>query len=175
MTIDPVDPHLAHDHIAAVFHDREAAESAVEALLTQGFGSEHLGVAVHDENPVDFEHDAEAELVHDTAVGIAAGTPLGAVAGLTIGVLAATGVGAIGVGGVLALSAASALWGGMLGGYLGTGAGEVGWEEHQEFGYVSLDPGEVLIVVCSHGEPDAVRSLLNESGGRLISKAETEP
>ncbi len=175
MISDPLDPHLAHDHIAAVFHDRDAAESAVEALRKHGFGSEHLGVAVHDENPVDFEHDAEAELVHDTAVGVATGAPLGAVAGLAIGVLAATGVGAIGVGGILALSAASALWGGMLGGYLGTTAGESGWEEHQEFGYVSLDPGEVLIVVCSHDEPDAVRSLLKESGGRLISKAKTEP
>ncbi len=175
MTIDPLDPHLAHDHIAAVFHDRDAAESAVEALRKQGFGSEHLGVAVHDENPVDFEHDTDSEILHDAAVGVATGAPLGAIAGLAIGVLAATGVGAIGVGGVLALSAASALWGGMLGGYLGTGVGEVGWEEHEQFGFVALEPGEVLIVVCSHGEPDAVRSLMTESGGRLISKDKTQP
>ncbi len=67
--------------------------------------------------------------------------------------LVSTGIGVIGVGGVLALSGASALWGGMLGGYLGTAVGGVGWDEHQEFGYVALEPGEVLVVVCSHGQP----------------------
>ncbi len=173
MSPDHFDTHLDHDHIAAVFPDRGAAEGAVEALRGQGLGSEHLGIAVHDENPVDFEHDADAELVHDAKVGVATGAPLGAIAGFAIAALAATGVGAIGVGGVLAVSAASALWGGMLGGFIGTATGDVGWEEHQEFGYVALDPGEVLIVVCSHGEPEAVRSVLHDAGGQLLSKGQS--
>jgi hypothetical protein len=62
------------------------------------------------------------------------------------------------------------LWGGLLGGYLGTAVGDVGWEEHQEFGYVALEPAEVLVVVCSHGQPDVVRELMQSNGGRLISK-----
>ena len=170
MNTQEFDAHLDHDHIAAVFADRAAAENAVAGLRALGLGSEHLGVAVHDDNPVDFEHDADAEMVHDAKVGIEAGAPLGALAGIGIAALAATGVGGvIGVGGVLALAGASALWGAMLGGYLGTAVGSVGWDEHEDFGYLALEPGEVLLVVCSHGQPDVVRGVLSDSGGRLIS------
>ncbi len=172
MSVD-FDSHLDHDHIAAVFSDRSSAEDAVAALRSHGLGSEHLGVAIHDDNPVDFEHDAESEMIHDAEVGVATGAPLGALAGFIMAALASTGIGVIGVGGVLALSGASALWGGMLGGYLGTAAGGVGWDEHQEFGYVALEPGEVLVVVCSHGQPDLTRELLHANGGRLISKTAT--
>jgi len=173
VTPEVFDTHLDHDHVAAVFGDRSSAEDAVAALRAHGLGSEHLGVAVHDDNPVDFEHDAESEMIHDAEIGMATGVPLGALAGFIIAALASTGFGVIGVGGVLALSGASALWGGLLGGYLGTAAGEVGWEEHQEFGYVALEPGEVLVVVCSHGQPDVVRELIQSNGGRLISKGTT--
>ena len=173
MTPEVFDTHLDHDHVAAVFGDRSSAEDAVAALRAHGLGSEHLGVAVHDDNPVDFEHDAESEMIHDAEIGMATGVPLGALAGFIIAALASTGFGVIGVGGVLALSGASALWGGLLGGYLGTAVGEVGWEEHQEFGYVALEPGEVLVVVCSHGQPDVVRELIQSNGGRLISKGTT--
>ena len=170
MTPDQFDAHLDHDHVAAVFANRRSAEDAVATLRAQGFGSEHLGIAVHDDNRVDFEHDAESEMIHDTEVGVAAGVPVGALAGFIIAAIASTGFGVIGVGGVLALSGASALWGGLLGGYLGTAAGDVAWEEHQDFGYVALEPGEVLVVVCSHGRRDEVRELMMSSGGRLISK-----
>lgn len=172
MTPEEFDTHLDHDHIAAVFSDRSSAEDAVAALRAHGLGSEHLGVAVHDDNPVDFEHDAESEMAHDTKVGVAAGAPVGAIAGFIIAAIASTGFGVIGVGGVLALSGASALWGGMLGGYLGASTGEVSWEEHEDFGYVALEPGEVLVVVCSHGQPDVVRQLMESNGGRLIAKTE---
>ncbi|HYN34248.1 MAG TPA: hypothetical protein VES40_16610 [Ilumatobacteraceae bacterium] len=170
MTAHEFDAHLDHDHIAAVFADRSAAENAVARLRALGFGSDHLGVVVHDDNPVDFEHDADAEMMHDAKVGIEAGAPLGALAGLGIAALAATGVGGvIGVGGMLAFAGASALWGAMLGGYLGTAVGSVGWDEHEDFGYVPLEPGEVLLVVCSHGEPDVVRDALINNGGRLTT------
>ncbi len=165
-----LDTHLNHDHVAAVFSDRSSAEAAVAALRAHGLGSEHLGVAIHDDNPVSFEHDAESEMIHDAEVGAEVGAPLGALAGFFIAALATTGFGVIGVGGVLALSGASALWGGMLGGYLGAVGGDVAWDEHQEFGYVALEPGEVLVVVCSHGQPDVVHQLMESNGGRLIAK-----
>lgn len=162
--------HLEHDHIAAVYPDRATAEAAVEALREHGFGSEHLGVAVHDPHPIDFEHDAESEMTHDAVAGVAAGTPLGALAGLAIGALVSTGFGAIGIGGIFALGAATGIWGGLLGGYLGTAAGDVAWDEHQDFGFVALEPGEVLIVVCGHGQPATVESVMQEAGGRLLPK-----
>jgi hypothetical protein len=170
MNTQEFDAHLDHDHIGAVFANRAAAENAVAGLRALGLGSEHLGVVVHDDNPVDFEHDADAEMVHDAEVGVEVGAPLGALAGLGIAALAATGVGGvIGVGGVLALAGASALWGAMLGGFIGTAVGSVGWDEHEDLGYLALEPGEVLVVVCSHGQPDVVRGVLSESGGRLTS------
>ena len=170
MNTEEFDAHLDHDHIAAIFPDRTAAEHAVAGLRAQGLGSEHLGVAVHDENPIDFEHDADAEMMHDAEVGLGAGAPLGALAGLGVAALAATAVGGVfGVGGVLALAGASALWGAMMGGYVGTAVGATEWDEHQDFGYLALEPGEVLVVVCSHGQPDVVRDVLNAHGGRLIA------
>ena len=169
MNTKELDAHRGHDHIAAVFADRAAAEHAVTGLRAVGLGSERLGVVVHDDNPVDFEHDADAEMLHDAKVGVEAGAPLGALAGVAIAALAATGVGVIGVGGMLALAGASALWGAMLGGYIGTTVGAVSWDEHEDFRYLALEPGEVLLVVCSHHQPDVVRGVLTDTGGRLIA------
>lgn len=169
MNTKDFDAHLDHDHLAAVFADRAAAERAVVSLRAEGLGSEHLGAVVHDADPVDFEHDADAEMLHDAKVGIEAGAPLGALAGLAVAALAATGVGAIGVGGLLAIAGASAMWGALLGGYIGTTVGAVSWDHHEAFRYLALEPGEVLLVVCSHDRPDVVRAALTDAGGRLIS------
>jgi len=169
MTVSDFDDHLDHDHIAAVFADRPSAETAAEALRAHGLGSEYLGVAVHDDNPVNFEHDADTELEHDIEVGVVAGAPLGALAGLAVAALGATGVGVIGVGGILALSGAAAIWGAVVGGVAGAAVGSTSWDEHQDLSYTALEPGEVLVVVCSHGQPDAVRTTMHDAGGRIVS------
>ena len=162
--------HLGHEHVAAVFPDRVTAEDGVAALRAHGLASESLGVAIHNDEPVEFERNAAGAMVHDAEVGVATGAPIGALAGLA---LAATGVGAvIAVGGILALGGASSLMGGVLGGYLGVAAGFTDWNEHQDFGYRALEPGEVLVVVCSHGQPDVVTADLTNSGGRLITPDE---
>lgn len=48
-----------HQHIAAVFPDRESAGIAVAELRDQGLGSDHLGVAVHGADRVTFERPDE--------------------------------------------------------------------------------------------------------------------
>jgi len=73
--------HDEHDHLAAVFSDRDRAAAAVDELRSLGLGSEHLGVAVRGDDTVAFEHDAEADIMHDAEVGAAAGFPIGAIAG----------------------------------------------------------------------------------------------
>jgi hypothetical protein len=158
--------HGEHDHLAAVFADRGHAIEAVDELRLLGLGSDHLGIAVHSGEAVAFEHDAELELLHDAERGVAAGAPIGAIAGIGLAALAVPGVGVIGVGGVLALAGASALWGGLLGAYLGVAAGDSAWAEHEEIGFTALDEGEVLVVVCSHGHGDAVHDTLQRHGGR---------
>lgn len=166
-TPDEISAHNEHDHVAAVFSDRAHAAAAVDELRSLGLGSDHLGVAVRGDDAVAFEHDADAELIHDAEVGAAAGISIGAVAGLGLAALTIPGVGVIGVGGVLALAGASALWGGLLGTYVGVAAGETGWSEHEEIGYAALKDDEVLVVVCSHGHGDAVRDIMQRHAGNL--------
>jgi hypothetical protein len=159
--------HAEHDHIAAVFPDRATATDAIEQLQALGLGSEHLGVAVHSDDSVVFEHDEDSDLVHDTEVGALVGAPIGAIAGVALAGLAVPGIGLIGVGGMFALAGASALWGGLVGGYLGAAAGDEGWNAHRDLTYTALAPGEVLMVVCSHGHPDAIREVVEQHSGRI--------
>jgi len=164
---DEIRAHDEHDHLAAVFADRGHAVDAVDELCSLGLGSERLGIAVHGDDVVAFEHDANAELLRDTEVGATAGVPIGAIAGIGLAALAVPGIGVIGVGGMLALAGASALWGGLLGAYLGAAVGGSGWTEHEDIGYTALKQGEVLVVVCSHGHGDVVREIMQRHAGRL--------
>jgi len=164
---EDVRTHDEHDHLAAVFADREHAVAAVDELRSLGLGSEHLGIAVHGDDAVAFEHDADTELLHDTELGVVAGVPIGTIAGFGLAALTVPGIGVVGVGGLLALAGASALWGGLLGAYLGVAVGESGWTEHEEIGYTALEEGEVLVVVCSHGHADAVQETMQRHAGRL--------
>jgi hypothetical protein len=159
--------HDEHDHLAGVFADRQHAAEAVDELRSLGLGSEHLGIAVHGEDAVVFEHDAGPELLHDVQLGALAGAPIGAIAGISLAALTVSGVGAVAVGGVLALAGASAVLGGVLGAYLGAVAGESAWIAHENIGYTKLGEGEVLVVVCSHGHADAVRDVMERHAGRL--------
>jgi hypothetical protein len=159
--------HSEHDHIGAIFADREHAAAAVEDLRALGLGSEHLGIAVHGDESVVFEHDEDADLARDTVVGAASGAGLGAVAGIALATLAIPGFGVLGVGGTLAIAGVSTLWGALIGGYTGAAVGEAGWEGHQGLSYTALEKGEVLVVVCGHGHADAVSDTMQRHGGRL--------
>ena len=163
-------PHDEHDHYAAVFDDPEAAESAIGDLQRLGVQSEHLGILVRRGESVAFEHDEETELERDAEIGVVAGLPLGALAGILISSLVVPG---IGVGGMLAVSGASALWGALLGGFVGTAEGSVGWDEHQAIGLTYVAPGQTLVVVCSHGNPDAVCEAMENHGGCIVDVSPT--
>jgi hypothetical protein len=166
---DPEDiaAHAAHDHVAAIFPDRERAAAAIDDLRRLGLGSEHLGVAVHGQDAILFEHDEDQELVRDTETGALLGAPIGAIAGLAVAALAVPGIGLVGVGGMFALAGASALWGGLIGGFVGAAAGDGAWNAHHDLGYTALEPGEVLVVVCSHGHADAIGQVAERHEGRL--------
>jgi hypothetical protein len=164
---DDIAAHAEHDHIAAVFPDRDTATAAIEHLRSLGLGSEHLGLAVHGDDPVVFEHDEDLDLVRDTEVGALVGAPIGAIAGVALAGLVVPGIGLIGLGGMFALAGASALWGGLIGGYVGAAAGDEGWNAHRDLTYTALEPGEVLVVVCSHGHADAAREAMEQHAGRI--------
>lgn len=162
---------MTHEpQIGAVFEDRAHAEAAVEDLREMGLADEHLGVAVHSPDSRVFEEDLESDVGHGIEKGIALGAPLGAVAGISVlaVVSAATG---LGLGGLLAAGAVTGgLAGGFWGAYLGLTAEVPEIEREIDWEHVSLEPGEVLVVVCQHGDPQAVNRCFTEHGGRLVQK-----
>ncbi len=165
--LDDIARHAEHDHIAGIFADRDTATAAIGRLRALGLGSDHLGVAVHGDDSMVLEHDDEHELATDMEAGALTGTPIGAIAGLALAGLAVPGIGLIGLGGMFALAGASALWGGLIGAYVGASIGDEGGNAHRDLSYTALEPGEVLVLVCSHGHADVVRDVIEQHSGRL--------
>ncbi len=159
--------HQEHDHLVAVFGDRAGAEAAVEELRQLGLGSNSLGVAVHGPGQVVFEHDVEADLAHDLEVDVGTGAVVGFLAGFALVGTLVPIVGAVGVGGLLAVGAATGFGGAMLGGYLGVATEEHALTVHEQIARTQLQPGQVLVAVCSHGHPDTAREVLQRHGGDL--------
>lgn len=163
--------HGRHDHIAAVFADRDSAEAAVDDLRHLGLGSDRLGLAVREATNRAFERDAETDVVHDTEVGMAAGAAIGFLAGLSIAAVALVPGGVVGVGGILALGIPTGLGGAVLGGFLGDAVADRAFTEREELDSVPLEPGQVLVAACSHGHADAVMEVMQRHGGQLLLRA----
>jgi hypothetical protein len=162
-----IQAHQEHDHLVAVFGTRAGAEAAVEELRQLGLGSNSLGVAAHGPGQVAFEHDAEADLAHDIEFDVGAGAVVGFLAGFALVGTLVPIVGAVGVGGLLAVGAATGFGGAMLGGYLGVATEERSLTTHEQIARTRLQPGQVLVAVCSHGHPDTTREVLQRHGGDL--------
>lgn len=157
--------------MGAIFADHSDAEAAVEDLRRLGLVDEHLGVAVRQPAGYVFERESETEVAHGMGKGISLGAPIGAVAGMTVMALLAPGVAAVGLGGLLATGAVTGgVAGGFWGAYLGLSAEEHVLEEQWDWERTDLRPGEVLVVVCQHGDPDQVREVFDRHDGRLVSK-----
>jgi hypothetical protein len=165
---DEVRSHGRHDHVGAVFATRDAARAAVDELRTQGLGNDRMGMAVREGAPRVFERDAGAEVLHDTELGAAAGGAIGFLAGTAISAIVFVPGGIVGLGGILALGAGSTLGGAMLGGYIGQDTADRAFDERQELEEMHLDPGQVLVVVCSHGRPADVEEIMEGHGGDLV-------
>jgi hypothetical protein len=161
--------HARHDHIAAVFPDPETAEAAVAELRAQGFGSDRLGIAVHEGVSHAFERNAETELAHDIETGAAAGAAIGFVAGMSLAAVAlVVPGGVIALGGIFAFGAAGGLWGAYFGAVFGEAAADRAERERDELAGIPLGPGQVLVAVCSHGYPSTVQAVMERHGGELL-------
>lgn len=160
--------HGRHDHVAAVFATREAAQAVVDELREQGLGTDRMGVAVREGTPRVFERDAETEVLHDASVGAAAGGAIGFLAGMAIAAIVFVPGGVIGLGGILALGAGTTLGGAMVGGYVGQDTADRAFDERQELSDVHIEPGQVLVVGCSHGRPGDVEQIMERHGGDLV-------
>ncbi|MFP3914730.1 MAG: hypothetical protein ACLFWM_07620 [Actinomycetota bacterium] len=149
-----------------------SAEAAVDDLRRSGLADEHLGLAVHSSDTYVFEEDAGSNIAHGIERGLAVGAPIGALAGMAVLSLVAPAVGAtLGVAGILAAGGATgALAGGFWGAYLGLTSEEHVLEEEWDWERTPLQPGQVLVVVCQHGDPEDVARILGSRGGRLIAR-----
>lgn len=163
---DDVAVHVEHGHIAAIFKNREDAQGAISDLQELGVAGDHLGIALHGDESIVFERDAESHLAQSARTGAITGAPIGALAGMGLAALAVPGIGLIGVGGMFAFAGASALWGGLIGAYLGTAKGAEGWTIHEDLDYTALESGEVLMVVCSRDRGDEIRDAMERHHGR---------
>lgn len=161
--------HAEHEHIGAVFSTGGAAAAAIAALREQGLGSAHLGVMIREPGEYKFEEDVEEHAKHDTLTGAGLGVSLGAIAGVAVAALAVPGIGTVGVGGLLALGAASGFGGGVIGGLLGFESDQAEREEEEAWEALHLPPGGVLVVACTHEQPDVVRETLRHHGGRVVT------
>lgn len=172
---DAVCREAGHQHIAAVFPDRESAQVAVAELQEQGLGSDHLGLAVQGPGHAAFERDEEAVLGSEAVVGTVAGASLGALAGMALTALAIPGLAPLGIGGLFAVGAASGFGGAMLGGYLGIAAADEAFTAHGEIRETPLEPGEVLVTVLAHGDAATVESVMRRNRGALLTLKPSVP
>lgn len=166
---DAVCKEAGHQHVAAVFPNRESAAAAVAELGDLGLGSDHLGVAVHGPSQVAFERDEEVVLGSHAVAGTAAGASLGALAGMALTALVLPGLAPLGVAGLFAVGTASGFGGAMLGGFLGIAAADGAFSAHGEIRRTPLEPGEVLVAVLAHGETATVESVMQRNGGTLLT------
>lgn len=164
-----------HEHIAAVFADRDAAESAVDDLREMGLGSDHLGVAVRGPARTAFERDEEAVMAKRAGSGIAAGGALGLLGGMALTAIAVPGLAPIGIGGLFAIGAASGFGSAMLGGYLGIASADRAFHAHREIRTTPLEPDEVLVAVLAHGQRAEIESVMRGHGGTLLTLGPTIP
>jgi hypothetical protein len=165
---DEMRAHDRHDHVAAVFADRDTARAAVDDLQQLGLGSDRLGLAVRAGADRAFERDAETDVIRDTEIGMAAGAVLGFLAGLSVAAIALVPGGVVGLGGILALGIPTGLGGAMIGGFLGDAVADRSFTERAELDDVPLEPGQVLVAACSHGHVGAVEDVMERHGGQLL-------
>lgn len=158
-------------HVGAVFDDRSAAEAAVSELRQHGWADDHLGVAIRQADTYVFEDDVAIDISHGIERGIAVGAPVGAIAGMAIMVFAIPGAGLLGLGGMLAAGGIpGALAGTFFGALLGLSTEEHELDEEMDWERVSLEFGQVLVVVAGHDHPAEVSDIIRRHGGGLVTK-----
>jgi Heat induced stress protein YflT domain len=164
----------SRDVAVGLFHGRDDAEDAINALKDAGISAEDVSVVARD-------RDTDGTLAEDTgseagtgaATGALAGGVLGGVAGWLIGIgaLAIPGVGPIIAAGPLAAALGGAALGAAGGGLIGalTGAGvpedEAKWYDER------VRSGGILVSVRAPGRYGEAMSIMRENSGRDYSMA----
>jgi hypothetical protein len=158
----------SRDTVVAVFHDRDDAQDAINAMRDAGFRADDISILARD-------RDVSGQLADDTGTEAAAGAATGALAGgllggvagwlVGIGALAIPGVGPIIAAGPIAAALGGAALGAAGGGVIGalTGAGVP--EDEARYYDEEFQRGGIVVTVQARGRYDEARRILHEYGG----------
>jgi hypothetical protein len=156
--------------VPGVFDTREAAEAAMVELRELGFSDDEMGVLVADPVHHKLIDDSVNEATKGVKQGLLFGVPIGAIAGMALAALVAPGIGVIGVGGVLLAGGhVGALWGGIMGAYLGLTAEVHHLEDLDRKYQIPLNPNEILLAIVVDPErADVVCEIMRRHGARCV-------
>jgi hypothetical protein len=160
-----------HATAVGVFHDREAARSAVNELRRLGFPEDHIGMISRDPVELDVTGENATSTVDASkwekgaATGVAAGAGVGALwaLGIAAGVLPA--IGPVIAGGLLASVLVSAAGGAAIAGVVGALIGLGIPEEEARYYEGELSSGRTLVTVRAPGRLEEAEEILRGHGG----------
>lgn len=153
--------------VVGVFHDREDAREAIEALKDAGFAADSISVLSPDAHTT--ERMAEETGTHagsGAASGLVAGGVLGGLGGWLVGIgaLAIPGVGPFIAAGAFATALGGAAIGAGVGAIAGALVGMGVPKEEAEYYEGEVKSGRTLVTVRSDGRYDDAQRILREHG-----------
>jgi uncharacterized protein (TIGR02271 family) len=153
--------------VVGVFHDRERAREAIEALKEDGFTGDSISILSPDKQ-------ATQNIAEDTGTHAGTGAATGAVTGGILGGLGGwlIGIGALAIPGVGPFIAAGAFASALGGAAIGAGIGAIAGalmgmgvpEEHARYYEGEARAGKTLVTVHSDGRYDDAQRILREYG-----------
>jgi tetrahydromethanopterin S-methyltransferase subunit C len=166
--------------VFGIYATPSTAESAVDHLLTLGFGNSAISVLLQDDETTRaFAHQKNTKAPEGTAAGVTTGGLIGGTLGLLagIGALAIPGIGPLIAAGPIVATLAGVGAGGTVGGIVGAlvGMGIPEYEAKRYEGAVK-EGGTLLSVHCDTAEQITVaKQALKDTGARDISSTGEEP
>ena len=158
---------MANSTLVGLFDDRDAAQGAVQDLVSAGISRDKISIIANDSTGTAQTTDTEGNLSGAGAsAGISSGAVVGGVAGLLIGlgftVLPIAGFLLAGpVAGLIAGAATGAVTGGVIGGLIGLGIPK----EHAELYAEGVRRGGTLVTVQDDASnEDRIRDILDRDG-----------
>jgi uncharacterized protein (TIGR02271 family) len=153
--------------VIGVFHEREQAREAIEALKDKGFAPDSISILSPDKQ-------ATQEMAEDTGTHAGSGAATGAVAGGILGGLGGwlIGIGALAIPGIGPFIAAGAFATALGGAAIGAGVGAVAGalagmgvpKEEAEYYEGEVKSGRTLVAVRAEGRYDEAQRLLRQYG-----------
>ena len=162
--------------VFGIYCSEVQAESAVDALIDDGFPSADVSVLMPDTRSTrEFAHHKDTKAPEGTAAGVTAGGVVGGTLGVLagLGTLAIPGLGPLLAAGPIVAGLAGLGAGGAVGGFIGAlvGMGIPEYEARRYAGHVK-DGGILLSVHCeSAGDILRAREILTDSGAADIASS----